>query len=163
LTRGTIDQNEETTMYHLTSGILGGTLALFGMGLFVPQLSGGSLAALRSPNDVAAARLQTSDTVNRGLKGDRLIVCTMSEVSTPGEGCRVRLGQAGTAATNVTVIGKSPTPLSMGRDAAGTNIPQPGAVSPSRQKKIDLPEGCESAVSIAADPVLAHTASRCVS
>jgi hypothetical protein len=150
-------------MYQLASGILGGTLAVFGMGLFVPEISGGSFAALRSPSGEAAAALQTTyESVNREFKGDRLIVCTASEVSTPAAGCRVRIGEGAGTGTNVTVMGKTVTPVSVGRDSVGT-IPQPGQITPTRSKKIELPEGCESAVSVAADPVLAQTASRCVS
>ena len=45
-------------MYNLASGIIGGTIAVFALGLFVPELSGDFLAALRTPSDVAV----TNDT-----------------------------------------------------------------------------------------------------
>jgi hypothetical protein len=157
-------KTEERTMYQLASGIFGGTVALFAMGLFVPEIGGDSLAALRSPGDVASATQTTYESVNRGLKGDRLTVCTPSEISgnMPTSDCRARVGQVfGSGPANVTVMGKSTGPGNVSRDAAGTTVTPGKLRGPS--PKLELPVGCESAVSIAADPDLARTPSRCVS
>ena len=151
-------------MYNLSSGIIGGTLAVFAMGLFVPEISSDSLAALRTPPGATAVSNDTYLSVNRALKTDRLTVCSPEDATSSTNNCRI--GVARTVQTappvNVSVVGKSITPGKSSRDAASTPTRVPGKRR-DPMPEITIPVGCESAVSVAADPELAHTPSRCIS
>ncbi|MGZ5809831.1 MAG: hypothetical protein ACXWKA_09245 [Xanthobacteraceae bacterium] len=134
------------------------------MGLFVPEISSDSLAALRTPSDARTVSNDAHVSVNRALKTDRLTVCTPNNVTSASNTCRVGIAEKVQPATpvNGSVVGKTTVPRKASRDAASTPGRLP--VKPrDPMPEINMPDGCESAVSVAADPELARTPSRCIS
>ena len=168
-------------MYYLSSGILGGIAALSAFGLVTPEFSGSPTASILTPSPAGITRAATHTAVNRTHKGDRLQARPVSEAGRAIASVEV------VGIDNVAVVYRDrkgnvlfrTDPLSnMTIVAKGVSLPEVTVREservPAQQlpvKRIheaplpssELPVGCESAVSVAADHVLARTPSRCVS
>jgi hypothetical protein len=168
-------------MYYLSSGILGGIAALSALGLITPEFGGSPTSSILTSSPAGFARAATRTKVNRTHKGDRLPTRATSETSRAIASVEV------VGIDNVAVVYRDrqgnvlfrTDPLSnMTVVAKGLSLPEVTVRDservPAQQLPIkrmheaplpssELPIGCESAVSVAADHVLARTPSRCVS
>ena len=160
-------------MHPVTSGIIGGVIGLSVMGLF-PQID-----AARAVFD-SAYNKTTKETVlhnvNRTSKQDRLT----NLAPLPGGGAQIAMTEVlggvsvvhrdregrvlsrTDGVSNTTYVTKTIVPPNVNernKTAPIMRTHEGRRIAPPR----DMPEGCESAVSVTADPVLARTASRCIS
>ena len=159
-------------MHQLTSGIIGGIIGLSAMGLFVPEINGARFLTASARDGSISLH-----NVDRGAKGDRLSrtaplvtggpeIVTTEALGGVSVVYRDRVGRVISRvdqASGMTYVAKT--------ESFGNSTEQKGPALPSRTNERmpnsvadgRLPDGCESAVSVTADPELARRASRCVS
>lgn len=153
-------------MYRFSLGILGGAIAVFAMGVIIPDADSGLGAGLRASTRTIGLHGQTHGqtyvSVNRTLKGDRLSACTSGLRSNGSPVCQERLRGAAARPANVITVQKTMRRLPMG-NVVDSPVRRPGGQRRDPLPAIAMPIGCEAAVSVAADPELASTPSRCIS
>lgn len=169
-------------MYHLSSGILGGIVAVFAMSPLIPDI-GGPPGHLAPPANVGVQSdaNRTQNSVNRALKGDRLpsraqsrepdqSIASVEVIGLDNVAVvyRDRLGQIlfhTDPLANVTVVGRGiALPEVTIRDS---NRAPARPLSLERKREpapsSTMPIGCESAFSAITEHALARIPARCVS